>query len=100
MYWAEHKGVFFIEGRPEGAVCLQPINTELNEFFSQNQLKTLDDLKDRMAQLARGVRDCNAVIEFQYGQRSSFLKSIFGMDNILWFGSGQLAKVDLKKLKQ
>jgi hypothetical protein len=93
MYWAEHKGVFFVEGRPEGARLGPAISTELNKFFSQNHLKTLDDLKDRMTESARQA-GFNAVVDFKYGQRSSFVKSIFGMDNVLWFGTGRFANVE------
>ena len=97
MYWSNHNGVYFVEGMPAEAKRSGPISTELNDFFSQNHLKSLDDLKDRMAQQAK-ASNCNAVVEFKYGQRSSFMKSIFGMDNVLWFGSGTLAVIDPEKL--
>jgi len=99
MHWSEHKGVFFVEGSPANAKRDRPITTELNAFFSQNHLKSLDDLKDRMAERAASS-GCNAIIEFKYGQRSSFWKSIVGMDNILWFGSGVLAAIDPAELKR
>jgi hypothetical protein len=93
MHWSQHREVFFVEGQVPSGVRDRPITSELNDFFSQNHLKTLDDLKDRMAQEAV-ASGCNAVLDFKYGQRSSFWKSIFGMDNVLWFGSGVLAKID------
>lgn len=99
MHWSRHNGVFFVEGAPPSAKRVQPISTELNAFFAQNHLKTLDDLKDRMAQQALSS-GCNAVIDFKYGQRSSFWKSIVGMDNVLWFGSGALATIDAADLKK
>ena len=99
MHWSQHRGVYFVEGSPLSSQRKQSITTELNEFFSQNHLKTLDDLKDRMAQQAISS-GCNAVIDFKYGQRSSFWKSIMGMDNILWFGSGTLATIDPEGLAQ
>lgn len=98
MHWSEHKSVFFVEGSLANSKRGQAISTELNEFFSQNHLKTLDDLKDRMAQQALSA-GCNAVIEFKYGQRSSFWKSIVGMDNILWSGSGVLATINKADLE-
>ena len=97
MYWSQHKGIYFVEGMPDGARLRGSISTELNDFFSQNHLKSLDDLKDRMVQKVAGD-GCNAVVEFKYGQKSSFFKSIFGMDNILWFGSGRLAVIDPQSL--
>jgi len=93
MYWAEHEGVLFIEGTPEGTKAGPAISTELNNFFSQNHLKTLDDLKDRMAESARQT-GFNAIVDFKYGQRSSFIKSIFGMDNVLWYGTGRFANIE------
>ncbi len=98
MHWTEHRSVYFVEGTPSGSKRGQAISTELNDFFAQNHLKNLDDLKDRMAQQAV-ASGYNAVIEFKYGQRSSFWKSIMGMDNILWFGSGVLATIDPAELK-
>lgn len=99
MYWSEHRGIYFVEGVPEFAKPLAVVNTELNDFFSQNHLKSLDDLKDRMA-VAVAELGGNALIEFKYGQRSSFWKSIFGMDNVLWFGSGRAARVDPIAIKK
>lgn len=98
MHWSKRNGVFFVEGSPPGLSRRRSISSELNDFFSQNHLKTLDDLKDRMAQEAV-ASGCNAVVDFKYGQRSSFWKSIIGMDNILWFGSGVLAIIDPDQLK-
>ena len=98
MHWSEYRGIFFVEGSPPSAKRRQTVNAELNEFFSQNHLKTLDDLKDRMAQQAISS-GCNAIVDFKYGQRSSFWKSIVGMDNILWSGSGVLATIDPADLK-
>lgn len=92
-YFCEYKGIYFIEGDGTSGRTIGPINIELNGFFSQNQLKTLDDLKDKMVQLVK--RDGgNAVISFKYGQRSTFWKSIFGMDDVYWYGSGVIAQID------
>ncbi len=71
MHWAEHNGIFFIEGSPPHSNRKQSISTELNAFFSQNHLKSLDDLKDRMAQQAV-TSGCNAIIEFKYGSEAPF----------------------------
>lgn len=99
MHWSEYNGIYFVEGSTPAAKRSLEINTELNQFFSQNQLKTLDDLKARMAQEA-ATAGCNAVVDFKYGQRSSFFKSIFGMDDVLWFGTGCLAVIDPNELIQ
>jgi hypothetical protein len=94
MYYAEFQGVYFVEGSPTGAVSIGSVSTELNGFFSQNQLKSLDDVKIRLCALVR-ERGGNAVIDFKYGQRSTFLKGLFGMDNVMWYASGMIARVDL-----
>jgi len=93
MYFSEHKGVFFIEGSPPNANRLGTISTEINNFFGQNQLKSLDDVKDKMCQkvLSKGG---NSIINFKYGQRSTFWKSLIGMDDVLWYGSGEIARVN------
>lgn len=93
MHYAEHQGVYFVEGRPAEAVALGSISTELNGFFSQNQLKSLDDIKARMCTVVR-EKGGNCVVDFNYGQRSTFLKSLFGMDNVLWHASGTIARID------
>jgi len=93
MYYAEFQGVYFIEGSPPEAAAIAPISTELNGFFSQNQLKSLDDIKTRMCSEVRG-KNGNCVIDFKYGQRSTFWKSLFGMDNVLWHASGTIARID------
>ncbi len=92
MYKAEYKGVLFIEGMPEGCTVIRDISTEINEFFGQSQLKSLDDVKDKMV---HAVRKCegNAVVDFKYGQRSSFWKSLFGFDDVMWYASGKIAIV-------
>src|SRR5689334_18926063 len=87
MYWSTLGNVYFVEGNPEGFQPIQEINTELNEFFSQNHLRNLSDVKARMADEVARLHG-NAVCNFKYGQRSSFWKSIGGMDNVLWYATG------------
>jgi len=93
MYFAEYKGVYFIEGHPREAVPLHGVSGELNGMFTQNHLKSLDDLKEKMrvSVLAAGG---NCVIDFKYGQRSTFWKSLIGMDDVHWYGSGVTARID------
>jgi hypothetical protein len=93
MYGAKHEGVYFVEGKAQGFQPIQTISTELNEFFSQNQLKSLADIKSRMASQALQAGG-NVICNFRYGQRSSFWKSIFGMDNVLWYASGVIGRAD------
>jgi hypothetical protein len=92
MYAAQYKGVWFVEGMPNGCRLLGPISTEINEAFGQSQLKSLDDVKERMVGLVHQMGG-NAVVNFKYGQRSSFWKSLWGVDNVWWYGSGQIAVI-------
>ena len=92
MYCSEYKGVLFIEGMPENCRILCDISTEINECFGQSQLKSLDDVKEKMivaVQKAGG----NAVVDFKYGQKSSFWKSLFALDDVAWYASGKIAIV-------
>jgi hypothetical protein len=99
MYFAEFKGVYFIEGSPQEAITIEQISSELNGFFSQNQLKSLDDLKEKMREYVVH-RGGNCVIDFKYGQRSTFWKSLLGMDDVLWYGTGKIAKIDTEELNK
>jgi len=93
MHIAVMRGIYFIEGAPQEAKFIEAVSTELNGFFSQNQLKSLDDVKEKMYSyiLSKGG---NCLIDFKYGQRSTFWKSIFGMDDVLWYASGKIATID------
>lgn len=97
MYYSEYGGIYFIEGRVEGANRIDKISTELNGFFSQNQLRTLNDLKEKMRAyvISKGG---NCVLDFKYGQRSTYWKSLIGMDDVLWYGSGEIAIIDKSAL--
>ena len=93
MHFSKYQNVFFIEGTISSAKRLGPISTELNDMFAQNQLKSLDDLKSRMCDYVC-AKGGNAVLEFKYGQKSTFWKSLWGMDDVMWYGSGEVAYVD------
>jgi hypothetical protein len=86
------EGIVYIEGRPSGARIIQPISVELNHMFRQNLLKTLDDVKREMNKLTVAAGG-NCIVDFKYGQKSSFWKSMFGMDDILWYGNGMIAQI-------
>ena len=99
MHFAEFEGVYFIEGAPKEARPIEPISSELNGYFSQNHLRSLDDLKAKMQKLVV-QRGGNCVIDFKYGQRSTFWKSIFGMDDVFWYGTGTIAKIEPSELEK
>jgi hypothetical protein len=91
-------GVLFFESNPPNVQVLAPISTELNGFFAQNQLRTLDDLKTQMCRLTI-QHEGNCIIRFKYGQRSTFWKSLFGMDDVLWYGTGYIGLINTPSLK-
>ena len=93
MYSSTHNGIEFIEGNPPSSVQISPISTELNGVFSQSQLKTLDDVKEVMTKIVI-AKGGNSVINFKYGQRTNFWKGLIGMDNVHWFATGTIAKLD------
>ena len=64
MYSSEYKGVMFIEGMPENCQILKEISTEINEFFGQSQLKSLDNIKDKMVDIVRSEGG-NAIVDFK-----------------------------------
>src|SRR4051794_31505786 len=99
MYWSLHDGIYFIEGEVSCGTRISTLNSEINRFFSQNQLKTLDDLKTQMGREAQRLGG-NAIWSFKYGQKSRFFKSIFGMDDVLWQGSGVVGKIDPASLPE
>lgn len=91
MYWAEYKGILFIEGPVPTARSLRAIDTKYDGFGSQ--LKSLDTIKDQM--VARVVAaGGNAVIDFRYGQKSTFWRSLISVDEVFWWAAGTIARVD------
>lgn len=90
MYSAEYKGVMFVEGMPENCTVLKDISTEITGIFNNSQLKSLNDVKDRMVTVVQQAGG-NAVVDFKYGQKSSFWKSLFSLDDVTWHASGKIA---------
>ena len=99
MYIGEYKGIYFIEGVPAEAKVMGSTEAELNGAFTQSQLRSLDDLKERMREMVQR-RGGNCVIDFKYGQRSTFWKSLFGLDSVFWYGSGSIAYIDPAALEK
>jgi hypothetical protein len=93
MYWAEYRGVYFVEGDVTNAIPHGPIDTKHDGAWSQSQLKSLDTLKAAMAEAAKRV-GCNAVINFCYGQKNTFWRSLLSIDDVWWHASGTIAQID------
>jgi hypothetical protein len=45
-------------------------------------------------------RGGNSVIDFKYGQRSTFWKSLLGMDDVMWYGSGKVARINPTEIQK
>jgi hypothetical protein len=97
MYFAKFDDILFVEGDPPGATVIRQLDTKHDGIFSQSQLKSLDTLKRVMAAEAKRVGG-NAVIRFTYGQRNTFWRSLLSIDDVWWYASGAIAKVNESSL--
>ena len=77
---------------------IESVKVTINGIFVQNQLKTLDDVKDKMVSIVRS-KNANAVLSFKYGQRSTFWRSLIGMDDVHWYAAGVIAVIPDPKTK-
>lgn len=93
MYHSIFDGVFFIEGDPAGSKIINAISSKHDGAFSQSQLKSLDTLKKEMARRVK-AEGGNAVVNFTYGQKNTFWRSLLSIDDVWWFASGSIAIVD------
>ena len=74
-------GVVFIEGEHPRAVKRFVADTRVGGFGAQ--LKTLNDLKYSMSEVAK-QNGCNCVVNFTYGQKSK----IIAIDDVAYIGNG------------
>lgn len=89
----ERRGVWFDEKCPENFRAIQHIDTVLNSALSQDQLKSLREVKEAMAEEAKRLGG-NYIANFTYGQRvGSVMQQIWSVDNTMWFGSGDVGVI-------
>ena len=86
MYTSEYNGILFIEGFPEKCSVIRVVSTKIRESLGQS--KSLDSLKERMAELAKSYGG-NAIANFKYGQKSSF----WSFNGVYWYASGIIVKI-------
>ena len=82
-------GILFIEGQSPYTQDRGLVEYK-GKFYNQ-QFKDLDNVKQQLAQKAKGV-GANAIINFKYGQKNtSFLRAALLAldDNVKWYGYGQ-----------
>lgn len=90
----ERGGVRFDEQEPLGFRKIARIDTTLNSVFGQDQLKSLRDVKEAMAREAKSMGGYY-ISNFSYGQKNgSLIQQIFSIDNVLWYGSGDVGNVE------
>ena len=91
MYSDLSNGICFVEGIPSDTRHIAPISTKIDGFSSNEQLKSLDDIKVAMASATKR-KGGNAVVAFKYGQKQkSFWRSLFSLDDVRWEASGMIA---------
>jgi hypothetical protein len=89
-----NNGVLFFEGTPDYAKKSKQLNISLDSTFNGSQNASLEDVKKILAEQCLEA-GCNAVVDFQYGQKSSgFFQSLLSKDNVYWYGSGYAAIVN------
>lgn len=89
----ERKGVKFDESCPTNFEHIKHIETTLNSALSQDQLKSLREVKEVMAEEAKRLGG-DYIANFTYGQRvGSVWAQIWSLDNTMWFGSGDVGRI-------
>ncbi len=97
MHYSEMDGVVFIEGHPPNARIISHAECKIHGLFSQAQLKNLNDVKRKLARMVKN-KEGNTLINFKYGQKSNFWTTLVGVDNVNWYGEGDIAVLSGKDL--
>ena len=84
------EGVVFVEGDFKGAIRGGSIKSSPDGLGAQ--LKSLRDIKHNLAQQAKN-KGCNAILDFEYGQKGGFFSGLFSFDRVVFYGKGVLAKM-------
>ena len=98
MHCSEMDDVVFVEETVPSAQIISHAQYKLHDgLFSQSQLKNLNDVKRKLAALVKKAGG-NCLINFRYGQKSTFWSTLFGTDKINWFGEGDIARISQENL--
>lgn len=92
-YTTVYKDVVFIEGEHKTAQKKSKIEASLGGIGAQ--LKTINDVKTDLARKAKFL-GCNCVVEFKYGQKSSWL----AFDDVKYYGKGVAAVLEEEEYKK
>ena len=99
MKLVKYKDIYFLEDNIPNIKILKHISTKIDGFFFEAQLCSLTDVKEKMYVKAKSYK-ANCIINFKYGQKSSFFSSIFSLDDTHWYGEGDLVHIDDDELKK
>jgi hypothetical protein len=88
-YTVIHNGIVFIEGSHPTAMRGFLVECDLSFKFGA-QLKSLRDVKDRLAEQAKS-QGYNCILDFTYGQKSRWL----AIDDVAFWGKGCLANISV-----
>lgn len=99
MYISECENVYFIEGHPSEAIVFRKVRVDLHGGFGQAQLKNLSHVKKQLVKRVKRVGG-NCLINFEYGQQAGFFTYFFGLDNVKWFGKGEVAYMDVNAINK
>ena len=83
-YVTVYQGIVFIEGEHPRAIKRCSAQTNIGGIGAQ--MKSLNDLKNIMAQKARRY-GCNCVVNFKYGQKTKLM----AIDDVAFVGNGVYA---------
>jgi len=92
MIRTSYDGILFVEDNYPESQHIKSVSVRITGMFSQAQLKSLDDVKKKMAALAKEAGG-NAIVQFKYGQRSTIWTALIGLDDVGWYGDGIIARV-------
>jgi len=93
-YTSVFEGIVFVEGQSPKANVLGNVQYSSHGRLSP-QLKNLNHVKQDLARQAKSKK-CNCIVDFQYGQKSSFLS----FDDVKWWGKGKCAKLPAEEYER
>lgn len=93
MFVTATDDILFIEEALPGEAVIGPVEVYIGGVFTSAQLKSLTDVKKRMAEQAKQL-GANCIMHFTYGQRSSLSDLFFNLDDVSWYGRGSAVCLD------
>jgi hypothetical protein len=89
---------YFFEGSVSGAKIIRHYTCKLDGFFKQTQLNSLETLQHKIVNELKNEQ-VNIIINFKYGQKSSFWRSLISLDDVFWYAEGDLIYLNETELE-